>query len=490
MADGLPKNLYTAGAVQFNATPQTNFLIQALAHQQAKRDALDMYIQRVMQDVSGRENQMRDVDINGGWGKKLNDWQNFYQQNKQAILNPRRYGYDALNQFNAMHQDLLGEARQSTELNKQRLTMAQMMNEKLKKGDPIPDSDINELHQFDKSLYDPTRYIEENTVDKTTGLPFTSRRKPGMEYLSPNIPDLNEKQYFQTLTTGKKQLPTPVGAPEKILDDKGQWNWRMRQNYQMGYGDEDLKSMADKVRIDALQNRAVKKKAEEQFEQLSAFPNYQQQLNNTFKKYYNTDAQTPGDFYAASVLNQLGQKQQAQPKEYEDIKAKTQYTQSMISGRQSAKVTSGVPTGNAFDEFKDDDYGNFKVKDGVFYNKDGTPKNGSIFITGDVLPTSVRSALKAGGIDPTSLNRGVDATVQDGKITSISNKRIGTITRDVMQGVYQLKLDTEPKTGKHMEFSKPTTPTIPSYKMADLKKAGWTDEQIKTATKAGKIKVQ
>lgn len=334
MADGLPKNLFTAGAVQFNSQPQTNFLIQALAHQQAKRDALDMYNQRVMQDVSGRENQMRDVDINGGWGKKLNDWQNFYQQNKQAILNPRRYGYDALNQFNAMHQDLLGEARQSTELNKQRLTMAQMMNEKLKKGDHIPDSDINELHQFDKSLYDPTRYIEENTVDKTTGLPFTSRRKPGMEYLSPNIPDLNEKQYFQTLTTGKKQLPTPVGAPEKILDDKGQWNWRMRQNYQMGYGDEDLKSMADKVRIDALQNRAVKKKAEEQFEQLSAFPDYQQQLNNTFKKFYNTDAQTPGDFYAASVLNQLGQKQQAQPKEYEDSKAKAEYTQNMISARQ------------------------------------------------------------------------------------------------------------------------------------------------------------
>jgi hypothetical protein len=108
-------------------------------------------------------------------------------------------------------------------------------------------------------------------------------------------------------------------------------------------------------------------------------------------------------------------------------------------------------SGNAFDGMGDATFKNFKVKDGAFYNNDGSPKNGKVFITGDRLPSAVKSALKAGGIDPTYLIKGVEAEIVDGKIASISNKLIGTVSRGDMQNVYQPKMDTERK-GENLNF--------------------------------------
>jgi len=122
---------------------------------------------------------------------------------------------------------------------------------------------------------------------------------------------------------------------------------------------------------------------------------------------------------------------------------------------------SGGVKGNALDMMKDEDFGNFNVRGGYFYNKDGTPKSGNVFIKGEYLPTPVMSVLKAGGVKPEYLIGGVDAVIENGVIKSISNKLIGTITREAMEGVYQPKMDTERK-GENLKF-KPTNPQNPQF---------------------------
>lgn len=162
----------------------------------------------------------------------------------------------------------------------------------------------------------------------------------------------------------------------------------------------------------------------------------------------------------------------------------------------------GAVEGNAFDTFPDarSTKGTFNTKGGVFYDKDGKPYNGpSVFITSKDIPTKILSALKAGGIDPKFLLQGVRANVKNGILESISNDLIGTISRDDMENIYQRKMDTERKGEQGLRFgengnSQQSAPQSKSeqsdgYSRSELKQAGWSDAQINTAVKAGKIKV-
>jgi len=139
----------------------------------------------------------------------------------------------------------------------------------------------------------------------------------------------------------------------------------------------------------------------------------------------------------------------------------------------SLNTNNNTPTqmaGNAFDMMPDADYKNFNIRGGYIYNKDGTPytTTGGTFISGEAIPAVIISALKSGGIDTKYLTRGVNAVVKDGVIQSISNKSIGTITREAMEGVYQKKMDTERK-GESLNFqpAKPGQPKKKTYKGLD-----------------------
>lgn len=151
---------------------------------------------------------------------------------------------------------------------------------------------------------------------------------------------------------------------------------------------------------------------------------------------------------------------------------------------------SGQTLGNALDDMGDGEFKNFRIKDGAFYNADGSPKTGDVFIAGEFVPSSVKSALNAGGIDPKFLIQGVNAKVKDGQIVSISNKLIGTVTRQAMEGVYQPKTDTEPLKGNRLRFADKDAPKQQSggvkynikgkdYSEAELLKMGYTLDQIK-----------
>jgi hypothetical protein len=288
-----PSSLYTAGAVKFDSTPSVNFYAQLMAKQQAKRDALDQYYSKLMNDTAGRENQMRPNDIEQGWQQKFNDWQSFYMnpQNRKAILNPSRYGYDKINKFNLMHQDLLADARKST----QELAQEKLINQHRLSGKWFPtDEDINEAHNISKSIYDPSRKIVD--TDPSTGMEV--QRDPNVSYLSLNIPDVTpaEKTQMMKGATGKIEPTTVAGEPDKA---------RGLITMTSSYRPEDIKNIASNYANSVAQNRKFTNSYDRLMHDETTYHKY----NEAFKKYFPEagDIQTPTQMAAAeAVMNAEG----------------------------------------------------------------------------------------------------------------------------------------------------------------------------------------
>ncbi|HEY8659878.1 MAG TPA: hypothetical protein VIM07_04425 [Chitinophagaceae bacterium] len=241
-----PSNLYHGAAVVLDSSPTVKFAAQLMAHQQAKRDALDQYYSKLQDQTLGQEDKMRPQDIqndpNGkykGWGSDFNDLQMFYMnpENKKNILNPSKDGYKTLNQYNAMHSSLIAKARDS----KSAAADDKVIDTHRLSGKWNPtDADFNEVHQLSKSIYDKTRQITEQ--DPTSGLPIT--RDPSVSNLSVNYPAFDatkQMQFDKNVVGGIK--------PEKTYNEK---NARVDKTtgeiflpFNESYSPEKIKTIAD-----------------------------------------------------------------------------------------------------------------------------------------------------------------------------------------------------------------------------------------------------
>lgn len=110
MAINLPQGLYTAGAVPIDTSGYSNFISQLAFKQQARQDALNEYYQNTNKDIN--PNGLRSQDTQG-FLDKYTDFTNYYNQNRQAIQNPRLDGGQAQAEYNARHQDMLAYANMS-----------------------------------------------------------------------------------------------------------------------------------------------------------------------------------------------------------------------------------------------------------------------------------------------------------------------------------------------------------------------------------------
>lgn len=234
-----PSNLYSGNAVVLDSRPSTNLAIQLLAKNQAKRDALNQYYSKLSDTTAGEEDKMRPIDIEEGWGKKLQDYQSFFMnpENKPKILKPSIDGYKTVNQLDAMHNDLIADARRS----KDRLAQEKLVNTHRLSGRWNPtDSDMEETHSLSKSIYDPSRLV--NDSDPITGLPVT--REPSVNNLSVNVPAFDaqkESQFSKSAVGGVKT--------GKVYDEK---NARVDKTtgeiylpFKESYTPEAVKSIAD-----------------------------------------------------------------------------------------------------------------------------------------------------------------------------------------------------------------------------------------------------
>jgi hypothetical protein len=103
-------NPYQKGiALDFSSKP-TQLAIQLEQREQAKKEALDKYLMDYEKSINSAGMRKAESDI---FLRKLADNKAFYIQNRDKILNPAKYGYDAQSQYMSNFKDMTGLIDQS-----------------------------------------------------------------------------------------------------------------------------------------------------------------------------------------------------------------------------------------------------------------------------------------------------------------------------------------------------------------------------------------
>lgn len=102
--------LYNGAAVVLDARPYENFAINVMARKQAKEEALDNYYRDLNKTINPAGVRTQDMQ---GFMQKTDELQRFWQQNKDAIKNPRLDQGKAQTEYQSRFQDALGYVNES-----------------------------------------------------------------------------------------------------------------------------------------------------------------------------------------------------------------------------------------------------------------------------------------------------------------------------------------------------------------------------------------
>jgi hypothetical protein len=151
----------------------------------------------------------------------------------------------------------------------------------------------------------------------------------------------------------------------------------------------------------------------------------------------------------------------------------------MQAQTQAAGGTGNSQTmGNALDAFKNDTYKNFKVQDGLFLNKDVTPKTGQVVVTKGVLPSQIVTAAEAAKIDLPIKN--VTIEVENGVVVGVLDKKGNRVDRQLIENG-QKKFDTEAKGQQKTQWGAGNTGKSVSQPAAKKYSAKMPDGSIVTS---------
>lgn len=148
-----------AGAVTFNPH-YDNYARQMQMHQLAKDQALGQYYSKLENSINPAGVRQQDME---GWQKKLQDWQAFAIQNRQALINPNVDGGRAMRQFGAMHQDLLGDIQKSKAAAATERAVQPLFLDPKKRA-LTTNKDLEYGHRLSAPIYDPQHYKDDGVT--------------------------------------------------------------------------------------------------------------------------------------------------------------------------------------------------------------------------------------------------------------------------------------------------------------------------------------
>lgn len=293
----LPSNLYSGGAERFDSSPYVNFYAQTMARKQAKDEALDQYYQNIFKQVNPAGARTQDIPR---FTEKVNEWQQFYQQNRDKIKNPRLDGGKAQSEFQSRFVDAQNYIQQSKNEAKTYEGLIPILRDPDKRS-RIPENVIQGLASHDLPLGDPKRKsfdmsslnFDPKPFDVTMQKNFLQGVQQGLK-MDDNITGIttDPKTFTQTVTTTSSFGDEAKGA--------------IRNRAAGAYGsDPSFKHFVDT--------------------ELSKPGNYQQ-LNSIFKKQFGTDIQHPEDLATAWSLGAIQEERTAQ-KNQDDWKSRQDYLQ-------------------------------------------------------------------------------------------------------------------------------------------------------------------
>jgi hypothetical protein len=277
MALNIPNNLYSEGAVVFDSQPLANMYHQYTMRAQARDEALDDYFRNLNKTINPAGVRNQDIE---GLTKKQNEWTQFYQQNKNAIKNPRIDNGKAYAEYQSRLQDMHNYIAQSKNASAISEDMAKARLDP-NKGFMFEDDEvITKIGEHDKPLTDPTH--------KTLNIQELS--------IQPKPIDVKEWQAMQkSAAAGLK----PSEEVEGISVDPATFDTvtKVRKKY----SPEDLQAAGNRMKSFYQLDERVRRSANKN---LLNSPNAAE-LNEVYKSVYGKNAETPADLLAAQTIQGL-----------------------------------------------------------------------------------------------------------------------------------------------------------------------------------------
>jgi hypothetical protein len=200
-------NPYRQGvAIDISSKP-VQLAVQLEQKEQAKKGALEKYFMDYEKSVNPAGLSKGESDI---FLKKYNDNKQFWMKNKEAILNPSKYGYDAQSQYMANLKDQMGYINEAKQANEQRKAFNSFIAKAKAEGKDISDNVLDITSNAAKPVgagyiapdlaqvqvfkpHDPISYLNDlKKVNRIETEPELKREGAYDVFTSKKIPDLNE----------------------------------------------------------------------------------------------------------------------------------------------------------------------------------------------------------------------------------------------------------------------------------------------------------
>ncbi len=305
-------NPYGKGlAIDISSKP-VNLAIQLKQRDIAKMDALDKYFMDYERSINPAGVRNVDADV---FVKKLNDNKSFYLQNRDKILNPTKYGYEAQSQYMANFKDMVNLIDQS----KQAAANEKVVNERIfnavQQGKSLHDGILPLLDKQRLSVLDPNYSVfdaNQLQFDK----PYDEKQFNANVLGGLKFP---EKKYYVDEEVNGKKTGLKIPTTETYLDDNNK----------------------NAIQSGALNEYASNPNTKRHFDDLMKRPDMVKMVNDKFKDVFKKDVQKPEDFVVGYALLQapIGVTKTGKADEYLTWSEKNAITNAQANAR-AAKYAS------------------------------------------------------------------------------------------------------------------------------------------------------
>jgi len=270
-------NPWAAGAVVFDNRPYMAFFERQMTRQQAKTDALDNYFRDLNKNVTPTGMRSQDID---GLLQKNKEWQQFYSQNKAAILNPKLDNGRAYNQYMSGYQDQLGLVSQSKEA--------------LKTMDEVGKLRLNPQTAY---IGDDPALIDEI---KSHELPIGHPDRRGINMATLTLPpkpiETKDWDAYNKYLVGGVPHDKILGDPEDI------GGFKTKTPVYTQYSPENQKVIGQHAMNAYDTDKRWRLAAQKYFNDVTNDPTLYDQLNKVYKPLYGNDIDSPKEAWAAKGI--------------------------------------------------------------------------------------------------------------------------------------------------------------------------------------------
>lgn len=283
MANRFPTGIYTEGAVTFDTQPYVNFYTQMQLRKQAKEEALDNYFRDFGKNITPTGMRNQDIPV---LTQKNNEWRQFYQQHKAAILNPRMDGGKAYAEYMSRYQDQLGTVQQSKSLADVTKQLGQLRADP-KKAELLTEEALENMGYHDRPINDP------------------EHRAFNLNALTYKPPPYDAKMRE---SVGKMAFANTKPS-EVILGQENLPKFQIKTKKGLQYSPEDLQAAGSFAKSLASSDRSAKAYAQnELLPKVLGDPNLYGELNGIYKSVYGKNAESAEDFFAAELIRDSNRK--------------------------------------------------------------------------------------------------------------------------------------------------------------------------------------